>query len=199
MRRGCARVFPVDLRAWIMADHERAFSRFDQAITPYVPTERWKERPGRGGASIAWLLFHLSYHQDLAISAAVRGEPLVLDRHRAALGLDGAPRRDGLGESEFVEVTEVLDLDRLPAYASEVSAATAAFLATADLGRFDEVPPASERLEAAGATQADLPWLHQMWAGKPIAWLVQWEAIGHVHGHVGEMVSVRSRLGLSPF
>jgi hypothetical protein len=38
-----------------------------------------------------------------------------------------------------------------------------------------------------------------MWDGKPTAWFVQWEAVGHVQGHLGEMISVRSRLGLSPF
>ena len=29
--------------------------------------------------------------------------------------------------------------------------------------------------------------------------MVQWETIGHVHGHIAEMISVRGRLGLSPF
>ena len=33
-----------------------------------------------------------------------------------------------------------------------------------------------------------MPWLHGMWQGKPAAWFVQWEAIGHVQNHVGEMV-----------
>ena len=48
-------------------------------------------------------------------------------------------------------------------------------------------------------TEAAVPWLYAMWRDKPGAWFVQWEAIGHVQGHVGEMISVRSRLGLSPF
>ena len=44
-----------------------------------------------------------------------------------------------------------------------------------------------------------MPWLYRMWAGKPTTWFVQWEAIGHRVNHLGEMVSVRNRLGLSPF
>ena len=53
--------------------------------------------------------------------------------------------------------------------------------------------------DLAGVTREAVPWLHAMWQGKPGGWFVQWEAIGHVQGHVGEMVSVRNRLGLSPF
>ena len=44
-----------------------------------------------------------------------------------------------------------------------------------------------------------MPWLYRMWEDKPVSWFVQWEAIGHRVNHVGEMVSVRNRLGLSPF
>jgi hypothetical protein len=32
-----------------------------------------------------------------------------------------------------------------------------------------------------------------------VAWLVQWPVIGHGNAHVGEMISVRNRLGYSPF
>jgi hypothetical protein len=62
------------------------------------------------------------------------------------------------------------------------------------------VPPTGTRIaELAGVTPEAVPWLHSMWTGKPNAWFLQWEAIGHRQGHLGEMVSVRSRLGLSPF
>ncbi len=51
----------------------------------------------------------------------------------------------------------------------------------------------------AGVSYEDAPWLHAMWADKPAAWFVRWELIGHAQGHVGEMVSVRDRLGYRPF
>ena len=65
----------------------------------------------------------------------------------------------------------------------------------------DSLPEASWRLEhVAGIPAAgDLGWLHAMWSGKPVSWFVQWECIGHGHAHVGEMVGIRNRLGLSPF
>ncbi len=189
----------MDLRAWVVTDHASALGRFDQAIAPHVPTERWKERPGGGGASIAWLLFHLSYHQDLAIAAAVRGRPPVLVEWRDRLGLSGAEPHDGLGEAEQPEVTEALLLDEIAAYARSVQSATSTWLTTVDLAALDGATDASSHLEDQGVTASAVPWLHRMWDAKPVGWFVRWEAIGHVHGHVGEMVSVRSRLGLTPF
>ena len=72
----------VDLRIWITTDLTALRDRFHHGIAAHVPPERWTariapvgsdpDRPGRPSSSIAWLLFHLSYHQDLAINAAVR-------------------------------------------------------------------------------------------------------------------------------
>jgi hypothetical protein len=38
-----------------------------------------------------------------------------------------------------------------------------------------------------------------MWAGQPVSFFVQWEVVGHRLNHLGEMIAVRGRLGLSPF
>ena len=72
-----------------------------------------------------------------------------------------------------------------------------ATLTADDLDQPDAVGPAG--LDRAGISDADVPWLHRLWDAKPTAWFVQWEAIGHRVNHLGEMVSVRNRLGLSPF
>ena len=85
----------VDLRHWILTDHASTATRFEQAIGAHVPVERWKERAGGDGASIAWLLFHLSYHQDLALNSVVLGRPPLLADHRDRLGLAGIAAHDG--------------------------------------------------------------------------------------------------------
>lgn len=61
------------------------------------------------------------------------------------------------------------------------------------------VPDRAAGLAGAGIDEAAVPWLYRMWDTKPASFFVQWEAIGHRVNHVGEMVSVRDRLGLSPF
>ena len=62
------------------------------------------------------------------------------------------------------------------------------------------MPDAAKGLgEIAGVDEAAVPWLYKMWDGKPASFFVSWEDIGHGLNHLGEMVSVRNRLGLSPF
>ncbi|HEX9259778.1 MAG TPA: DinB family protein, partial [Acidimicrobiales bacterium] len=190
----------MDLRAWIRAEHASVATRLDQAVVAHVPPERWKERADGGGASIAWLLFHMAWHQDLAVSVALRGEGPMLAGRRVELGLEGVEVWAGLGEAEQVEVTERLDIVALRTYAEAVHQSTQGWLAIADLAVLDDVPDSSPRItELAGVTTTAVPWLHSMWRDKPGAFFVQWEATGHPLSHLGEMISVRGRLGLSPF
>jgi hypothetical protein len=190
--------FGVDLRTWIRTEHATPRERFEQQVAARVPSERWADAAG-GASTITWLRFHTAWHEDLAVNVAVRGGDPVLSRWRDRLGLGGRELHDGLGEAEQPAVTNGLDPEQLRAYADEVSEATAAWLADVDLRALDTVPDATTRMEGAGVTEEAVPWLHAMWEGKAVAWLVQWEAIGHPLNHVGEMVAIRNRLGLSPF
>ncbi len=61
------------------------------------------------------------------------------------------------------------------------------------------MPSSAAGLGAAGIAESKVPWLYSMWSDQPTAFYVRWEATGHRLQHVGEMVSVRNRLGLSPF
>lgn len=198
--RGVRESFPVDLRSWIVADHAGALARFDHAVAAHVPIDRWAEQADGGGASIAWLLLHLGYHQDLAVATAVQGEPPALAGWRDRLGLGAFAPHDGLGEAEQPEVTAALEVAELVPYVRAVHEATATWLETVDLHLLDHPAAASTALEeVAGVTESAVPWLHHQWDGREVGMLVGWEAIGHVHAHVGEMISVRGRMGLSPF
>ncbi len=187
------------LRDWIVDEHAAVQARFEQSVVAIVPPEHWTDPAGDGGSSIAFLSFHIAYHEDLAVNAVLRGVPTVLESHRHALGLDGAPRSLGLAEAEPPELAATLDVNALRAYGRAVHEATAAHLATLDPEVLDATADGPAGLATAGVKQADIPWLYRMWDAKPVAWFVQWEAIGHRVNHVGEMVSVRNRLGLSPF
>ena len=88
--------------------------RFDRPSRPR-PCGPLAERAGDGGASIAWLLFHLTYHEDLAVSTAVLGGAAAARRRRRhQLGLDGVEPHDGLGEAEQPEVTAASASTRSP-------------------------------------------------------------------------------------
>ncbi len=189
----------VELREWILTEHASAFDRMARSILDIVPRDRWRDGVGDGGSSIAYLLYHITYHADLAINAVLPGGDPAMATWRGRLGLGGHPAHAGLGETEDVALTADVDVEALVTYAESVQATGTELLGALDLARLGDVPAAGEALERAGVAEAAVPWLHAMWAGKPASFFVQWEAIGHRINHVGEMVSVRNRLGLSPF
>jgi hypothetical protein len=189
----------MDLRDWIRTEHAEVRQRFDAQVRAHVAHTRWRERDGRS-SSVAWLVLHAAYHQDLALSTAILGQPPAMVEHRAALGLEVFDPTVGIGEEEDGVLTALVDLAALERYADAVHDATAAWLDVVDLGELDAVPPSSARLvEQAGVPVEALPWFHAMWDAKPVAWLVRWECIGHPMNHVGELVALRNRMGLSPF
>lgn len=184
---------------WIQDEHAATGERFEQGVVGRVPPERWRDPVGGGGSSLAWLMFHTAAHEDIAVNAVLRaGEPM-LHAWRESLGLATQPPAVGLGETEAASVTAAFDLEVLLAYARAVPAATAEWLSVLNGAELDARPDGSAGLARAGVDEGAAPWLHQMWADRPASWFVQWEAIGHRLNHVGEMVSVRNRLGLSPF
>jgi hypothetical protein len=190
----------MDLHDWIVTEHDGVRSRFVQSVRDIVPLELWKERPGDDGSSIAYLVFHTASHQDIAISSVIAGQQPLRVEWASRLGIRGAPTDQGLGETEVLELTAALALEHLDDYAEAVSDRSRTILDALDIDALEAVPDAANGLgELAGVYEGKAPWLYRMWDGKPTSFFVSWEDIGHGLNHLGEMVSVRNRLGLSPF
>ena len=195
----------MDLQQWIADDHASVLTRFESAVGVRLPINHWKESGvgARGGStpSIAWLLFHMTFHQDLALNTGVRNHAPVLEHHRGELGIEHLPAWAGLTESEDRAVTDALDLGMLRRYVELVNASTQDWIDDISILALDSIPTSSWRLEhkAGIPAEGEMSWLHAMWTDKPVSWLVQWECIGHGHAHVGEMIGIRNRLGFSPF
>jgi hypothetical protein len=142
----------------------------------------------------------MARHHDLAVTTAIRDHEPLFFAHGAAIGLGDAPPSAGLSEREDPTVTERLSLDALVDYLDAVFAHTMSWLDDVGTMMLDTVPDTRRRLTERAALDADeVGWLHNMWADKSVAWLLQWPVIGHGHSHVGEATSVRNRMGLSPF
>jgi hypothetical protein len=191
----------MDIQRWIAAEHAAVRTRFDSSIREHVPARLWSAEPPGGGPSITHLVFHATFHQDLALNTAIRDHPPLLTQFRDGLGLAAAAPWAGLGEAEDRAVTASIDLDALDVYAETTHEATARWISRLSALALDSIPDTSRRLDdhAGIPHDGDMGWLHAMWQGKTVAWFLQWECIGHGISHVGEMTNVRNRFGLSPF
>lgn len=190
----------MDLRTWIVQDHASVRTRLEQQVLTHVPRDRWRERPG-DGSSVAWVLWHVARHQDVAVNAVVRGREQVLTAGgwAARVGAAGLGAGVGLSESEDRAAAELLDPDAVDAYHRAVAEETGRWLADVDLAELDRVPDAAACLQRADVAEDAYPWLYRMWDGKPVAFHVSWEDVGHGLNHLGELVAIRNMLGLSPF
>ena len=190
----------MDVHTWIGSDLDSVRGKLRDSVLSVVPTQRWVEQVDNGGSSIAHLVLHVARHHDLAVTTAIRNHPPLFDAHREALGLGDAQPAVGLAEREDPAVSSVPDADALTEYFDAVFEATKVWLDEVGTFAFDTIPDTSDRLvNKAGVTVDEVGWLHRMWADKPVWWLVQWPVVGHGHAHVGEAISVRNRMGLSPF
>jgi DinB superfamily len=190
----------MDLRSWIVAEHAAVRDRISQQVLARVPTERRDECPD-GSSSIAWLLWHLTRHQDVAVHAVVRGGDDVLQRDgwAARVGATGFVPGTGLSEGDDRAAAAALDLDALDAYVDAVWAETAGWLTSVDPAELDRVPDAAAGLARLAVSDRDYDWLYRMWDGKPVSFHVSWETIGHGFNHLGEMVHLRNAMGLGGF
>lgn len=188
----------MDLRRWIVADHASWRARLDSSVLDLVPRERWLERVSDTSSSVTSLLFHVARHEDVAINAVVRAADPLLGDWVDRLGA-GLPPGAGLAEAEDRATVERLDPHAVVGYLDAVHDGTATYLAEVDLATLDDVPDSLAGLHRAGVPVDDYPWLARLWDGKPVAFHLSWEGIGHPLNHVGELVALRNALGLSPF
>ena len=190
----------IGLVSWIGHDLEHVHSKLMNGVVGLIPRDYWSAPVDNGGSTINHLVLHLARHQDLAINTAIRNRPPIFADHAVALGLTDVPPWAAIAERDDRSVSQVLDHSALLVYVDAVFEATKQWLARTGTMVLDTIPDTSRRLvEHAQLAVDQFDWLHAMWTDKPVWWLLQWPVIGHGHTHVGELTSLRNRLGFSPF
>jgi hypothetical protein len=188
-----------DLRRWIVDDLTSARARLANGVLALIPPERCAETVDGGGIPAVYVIWHMTRHHDVAVNSVLRGADQVLASHTAAVGVEDRVYR-GLAEGADLDLVSVLDPEAVSAYALATIDETIDWVSTeADLDNLDAVPDALAALDAMGTPTDTFDWLYRMWDGKPNRWFLSWEAVGHIVTHTGELVSIRNRMGLSPF
>ncbi len=186
------------MRDWILADLQSLRGKLAGGVLKLIPPERMRERVDGGGIAPVYVLWHLARHQDLAINGVLRGTEEVVHGWAERLGITDDLWR-GLAEGEDGDLVKLLDPEAVGKYTLAVVEATTGWLTDDGLPALERVPDATAALGAIGTPSDRFDWLYAMWEGKPASWFLQWSAVGHGFNHLGELVSIRNRMGLSPF
>lgn len=188
----------MDLRSWIVRDLESLRARLYNGVLALIPPDRMAERVDGGGIAPVYVVWHAARHQDLAVNGVLRGTDEVVARWLDRVGVDGESWR-GLAEAEDLDLVPRLDPEAVGSYCLAVIDETIAWTTDGDLGVLDSLPDSAAALRRIGAPPDRFDWLYSMWDGKPGHFFLAWEATGHGYNHLGELISIRNRMGLSPF
>ncbi len=188
----------MELREWIVSDLRSLRAKLAGGVLRLIPPQRRTERADGGGIAPVYVLWHLARHHDVAVNGVLRHKPAVVDSWTERLGLNEDLWR-GLAEGEDVDLVDILDPEAVGEYALAVIDSTADWLEGSGLPAMDDRPDTASALAEIGTPEDRFDWLYSMWDGKPAAWFLQWSAVGHGINHLGELISIRNRMGLSPF
>ncbi len=190
----------MDLQAWITGDLRSLGAKIGGGVLGLIPAERRRERADGGGIAPSYVLWHLARHHDVAVNGVLRarGADAVVNDWGDRLGI-GERFWRGLAEAEDADLVDVLDPDAVGGYALEVISTTADWIDAEGLPDLEARPDSAAALAAIGTPEDRFDWLYGMWDGKPAHWFLQWSAVGHGFNHLGELISIRNRMGFSPF
>ena len=188
----------MTVESWVAAELSSLRQRLQAGFINAVPADRWRETVDGGGVPALYVAWHTARHHDLCVNVILRGTSEVLDGWRDRVGISGDTWR-GLAEAQDHELIEQLDPAVVGQYLLAVLDESIQWLETADLADLDAVPDSAAALASIGTPTDRFDWLYDLWQGKPRQFFLSWEAVGHGYNHLGELISLRNRLGLSPF
>lgn len=177
---------------------DETLARQRTQVLEVVPVERCAERLPLSN-SIAWNLFHTARHAELALGVLTAdGTTTAVELPDARLVQPDVPPGGGLQEVEQPWFDASVGAE-LVGYNAAVFAAARRYLLEVDELELDRVPSAGDALEASLGDAPELDWLREQWTGRPVSFFVLWPLTAHLVHHVGEAITYRNQMGLSPF
>jgi len=148
-------------------------------------------RPAENLNSLAWLVWHMTRCEDVAINVAIADRPQVLDdAWITKLGVDRDDIGTGMTPPEVAALSEQIDVDALLSYRHAVGRQTRDVIAAIDDADI-EAPVDADRYRRAKVLGEHAGWVDDFWSpwhGTDFLCL----ATGHCYHHWGEAVTVRS-------
>jgi len=190
----------VDLHGWVKQQHFVSHLVLEREVIARLDHAQMRTRTPEGGNSVAWLVWHVSRCEDVAVNAIVRGEPQVLasPEWRARLAAESEQIGAGMSDDEVTGLSTAIDLGALLDYREAVRDATSRWIDTIAPAALDEVPDLDARLAAAGRLWPEAgAWVRDMWQPWPASLFLNWVAIGHTLMRIGEMRTTMTRLGVT--
>ncbi len=149
----------------------------------------------QGLNSIAWIIWHIARTEDFAANVLIASRPQVLDE-KDWPGRLKVSRRDigtGMTSDEVSKLSATIDIPSVRAYRLAVGRRTREIAQTLPSGQWAIKIDASRirRVVSEGVFRPEAPWLDSWFGGRPLAWVLSWQCLGHSNMHLGQAIWVR--------
>ncbi|MCU1502156.1 MAG: hypothetical protein JWM12_1510 [Ilumatobacteraceae bacterium] len=148
-------------------------------------------RPANELNSLAWLVWHMTRCEDVAINVAIADQPQVLDDGWPdKLGISRVDIGTGMTPSEVAELSEQINVDALISYRHAVGRRTREVIDAVTDAEIER-PVDGDRYRRAAVLGDHAGWVAELWSpwrGTDFLFL----ATGHNYQHWGEAITVRS-------
>jgi len=196
----------MDFRELFLSQHARAhafevgrpdFSTQEQILRD-LSEEQLSLRPHPAFNSIAWLLWHMTRDEDIAINLILTERLQVLDQGEwlKRLGVSNRDSGTGMTMPEVDEFSQSVDIPVLLAYRTSVGMQTRAVVGELEPERLDELigEDVIQKLVDAGVFSPNASWVPARWQGKPKSHALMHITLAHTFLHLGQCEDIRGLL-----
>jgi len=171
---------------------------FEDAILDDLPVEQFRLIPGNRPHSIAWILWHISRIEDVAMNILVAGEEQILVEGNwlKHLEVDTPSTGNAMSSSEIQDLSRQVNIPALRAYRLEVGRRTRHIcqsLTSQDLRRKVD-PQRLERVVTSGALVENAIGVKVYWGKRDIAGLLLMPASRHILVHLNESLTLKRQI-----
>lgn len=171
---------------------------FEDAILDDLSLDKIRLIPGKQEHSIAWILWHISRIEDVAMNVLVAGgeQVFVEGSWLARLGIITRSTGNAMSSSEIQELSQRVNIPVLRAYRVEVGRRTrhvCQSLTPKDLSRRVD-PQRLERVMTSGALVEAATGIKEYWSKRDIAGLLLMPASRHILVHLNEALTLKRQV-----
>lgn len=198
----------MDFREMLISEHARTHAAstanpdnsIQDSVLRDVSEAQLRASPQAGFNSFAWLFWHMTRTEDVAVNLIVCEQPQVFDSGGWGAKMN-VERRDfgaGMTGNEVDELNRSIDIPAMFAYRDAVGRQTQAVVRELDTSVLDQVlgDGVIQRLRDEGALGERAGWVADRWAGKRKAYTLGHTTVGHNLMHLGQAEINRGLFGL---
>jgi len=151
--------------------------------------------------SIAWILWHMTRCEDVAVNRIIFDEEQVLETDNYVTRLKVSRRDIGTSMSftEVINLSNQIDIDSLHEYIIAVATKTQKVIRELPPKQLDQIPNRvnlNKVLFEEGALTKNSEWVAEHYSSKTKGWFLGHLGLTHPRGHLGQIILLRKLIGL---